>query len=63
MKNDIRTTETATLCSLAESLKVDAKAAEHTNRAEALRLFNLSQQIHVELFRRERLKSQAYLYN
>lgn len=65
--NDIYTTDTATLCSMAEELRADAKAMFPFNKGEAMRLFKLFRRITEELHRREKLsrfmKSQAYKYN
>lgn len=65
--NDLYTTDTTTLCSMADTLKADAKALQCFNRAEAMRLFRLFLKITAELSRRKRLsevlESQAYRYN
>jgi cyclopropane fatty-acyl-phospholipid synthase-like methyltransferase len=65
--NNIQMTDTTTLCSMAEVLKAEAKAAQTFNRGEAMRLFKLYLRITEELSQREQLnrvlQSQAYRYN
>lgn len=64
--NDILNTDTSTLCSMAEGIKINAKALQNINKAEAMRLFVLFRRITEELFRRDRvqkLRFQAYKYN
>lgn len=74
MTNDLLATDSGTLASLAEGLKVDAKALANVNRPEAMRLFRLWRAITAELGRRHASaslkkaltllpKSQAYRWN
>lgn len=49
---DIQATDSRTLRTLADGLKADAIAIQHTNRPEAMRLFRLFRQIVTELHRR-----------
>jgi hypothetical protein len=67
MTNDLLTTDSATLASLAEGLKADAKAIANVNRPEAMRLFRLWRAITAELSRRYALsilpRSQSYRWN
>ncbi len=67
LKLDLIETDTATLVSLSEGLKADAKALQNINRPEAMRLFRLWRAITVELSRRYALSllslSQSYRWN
>lgn len=60
---NVTMTDTATLYSLAETLKAEAKALQNIRPAESSRLFKLFSSVTEELYRRERQKSLAYKYN